>query len=61
MRATIDAHGALKVEAETPLEQYALSRWIDENMPEPSADINADSLYRMPNLIVSWSDPHENA
>lgn len=37
MKATIDEKGCLTVQAETPLEAYALKKWMDEFQPqEPS-------------------------
>lgn len=33
MKAELGADGFLRVQAETPLESYALKRWLDE--PEP--------------------------
>jgi hypothetical protein len=31
MKAEIDERGNLKIEAETPLECYALERWVNQN------------------------------
>lgn len=37
MKATINEKGCLTVEAETPLEAYALKKWVDEFRPlDPS-------------------------
>lgn len=37
MKATIDEKGCLTVQAETPLEAYALKKWSEEYQPqEPS-------------------------
>lgn len=32
MRVTIDRHGVLKIEAQTPLEAYALGKWCGDNL-----------------------------
>jgi hypothetical protein len=50
MKATITIDGMLRVEAETELEGYALSKWADENMTKRSAPDN---------LEVSWYSAEE--
>lgn len=34
MKATIDENGQLIIQAETPLESYALNRWCDNNFSQ---------------------------
>ena len=42
MKATITIDGMLRVEAETELEGYALSKWADDNMPKLSTTDNLE-------------------
>jgi hypothetical protein len=42
MKATITINGMLKIESETELEGYALSKWADENMTKMSTPDNLE-------------------
>ena len=50
MKAEIDENGCLKVEAEAPLECYALKRWVDENFANGDTSI-------LRNIVFDWSYP----
>lgn len=63
MIATIDQNGVLTVQAETPLEAFALSRWAEEYRPEyqqetalPGSVTRAD-LPRQSLLLIKASVP----
>ena len=53
MIAYLDENGYLHIEAETPLESYALNKWQEENTDEPTPDGKS----RFTVLYLSWGLP----
>ena len=48
MKATIDEKGMLRVEVETPLESYALRKWVNDNY-------GCESAIASNNIEFDWS------
>jgi len=48
MKATINEHGKLSVQAETPLESYALDRWAEDNF-----FLKEEGITKTENIIIN--------
>ena len=59
MKAEIDEHGNLKIEAETPLECYALERWVDKNFGCKKIDLNMEFDWSYPKVEITYSSINE--
>ena len=51
MKAELKENGILKVTAETPLEEYALKRWVDES----DCTVSGDDGTQFTNLLICWA------
>ncbi len=48
MTATINEHGMLLIQANTPLESYALNKWVEENF-----DFQNKADYKTSNITIN--------